>query len=79
MNQNLKSYIENNIFPIYDRYYSHRMLHINSIINNCLMLADYYHLNTDKAYIIAPYHDVGLSINRNNHEKESGKIFIKDQ
>lgn len=79
MNQDLKQYIENNIFPMYNRYYSHGMLHINNVINNCLMLADYYNLDANKAYTIAAYHDVGLSINRDSHEKESGKIFIKDQ
>lgn len=79
MNQELKQYIKNNIFPMYDRYYSHGMLHINHVIDNCLMLSEYYNLDSNKAYTIAAYHDVGLSVNRNNHEKESGKIFIKDQ
>ena len=67
MNQELKQYIKNNIFPMYDRYYSHGMLHINNVINNCLMLAAYYNLDSNKAYTIAAYHDVGLCINRNNH------------
>lgn len=79
MNQQLKTYIENNIFPMYDRYYSHGMLHINNVIKNCLMLAEYYNLDLNKAYTIAAYHDIGLSVNRENHEKESGKIFIKDK
>lgn len=79
MNPNLKKYIEDNIFPMYDRYYSHGMLHINNVINNCLMLADYYNLDDNKAYTIAAYHDVGLKFNRANHEKESGKIFMKDE
>lgn len=79
MNQELKKYIENNIFPMYDRYYSHGMLHINNVINNCLMLAKYYNLDENKAYTIAAYHDAGLSISRDNHEKESGKIFAQDK
>lgn len=79
MNQELKQYIEKNIFPMYDRWYSHGMLHVNNVINNCLMLANYYNLDINKAYTIAAYHDVGLCTNRDNHEKESGKIFIKDQ
>ena len=78
MNQDLKQYIENKIFPMYDKYYSHGMLHINNVINNCLMLADYYDLDKNKAYVIAAYHDIGLSVDRNNHEKESGKIFAND-
>ena len=79
MNQDLKQYIEKNIFPVYNRYYSHGMLHINNVINNCLMLAKYYNLDINKAYTIAAYHDIGLSVNRDNHEKESGKIFINDK
>ena len=77
MNQDLKQYIEKNIFPMYDRYYSHGMLHINNVINNCLMLAKYYSLDENKAYTVAAYHDIGLKVNRDEHEKESGKIFIK--
>ena len=50
MNPNLKKYIEDNIFPMYDRYYSHGMLHINNVINNCLMLADYYNLD-EKSFL----------------------------
>lgn len=79
MNQELKQYIEKNIFPLYTRYYSHGMLHIHQVIHNCLYLAKYYHLDLNKAYTIAAYHDVGLSVSRENHEKESGKIFKKDQ
>lgn len=79
MNQDLQQYIENNIFPMYNRYYSHGMLHINNVINNCLMLAEYYNLDKNKAYTIAAYHDVGLKVSRDEHEKESGKIFIKDE
>lgn len=79
MNQELKEYIEENIFPIYDKYYSHGMIHINSVINNCLFLADYYNLDINKAYTIAAYHDSGLNIDRDNHEKESGKILENDK
>lgn len=78
MNQDLINYIQTYIFPKYDRYYSHGMIHINNVINNCLMLAKYYNLNEEKAYVIASYHDIGLNVDRNNHEKESGKIFMND-
>ncbi len=78
INNELKKYIEENIFPIYERFYSHGMLHVNNVINNALMLADCYDLNKDMCYVMASYHDVGLKIDRANHEKESGKIFIED-
>jgi len=75
INNELKKYIEENIFPIYERFYSHGMLHVNNVINNALMLADCYDLNKDMCYVMASYHDVGLKIDRANHEKESGKIL----
>lgn len=63
---------------MYERYYAHGLLHIENVIKNCKMLANYYNLNIDMAYTIAAYHDIGLKISRNNHEKESRKIFIKN-
>ena len=79
MNQELKQYIENNIYPKYERYYSHGMLHINHVIKNITTLADYYNLDKDMAYVIGAYHDLGLDVNRENHEMESGKILDNDR
>ena len=75
INKELKEYIEKNIFPKYDKYYSHGMIHINNVINNMIMLSKYYDLDVNMAYTIAAYHDSGLNIDRENHEKESGKIL----
>ena len=77
-NSELKKYIEKNIFPKYDKFYSHGMIHINNFINNMTMLAEYYDLDTNMAYVIASYHDSGLGIDRENHEYESGKILVND-
>ena len=79
INPKLKKYIEKNIFPKYDKFYSHGMIHINNVIENMLMLADYYDLDCNMAYTIASYHDSGLSVDRENHEYESGKILINDK
>lgn len=78
VNSEIKKYIEENIFPIYEKFYSHGMIHVNNVINNVMMLADYYDLNKDMCYVMASYHDVGLKVDRDNHEKESGKFFIND-
>ena len=78
VDKSIKNYIEKNIFPKYDKYYAHGMIHINAVIENMMMLADYYHLDKNMAYVIASYHDAGLSINRDNHEKESGKLLSND-
>ena len=71
MNQELKKYIETEIFPQYEMYYSHGMLHIENVIKNIMQLAEYY--------TIASYHDIGLRVNRENHELESGKILNNDK
>lgn len=78
INEDLKKYIEKNVFPKYEKYYSHGMIHINNVINNMLMLADYYNLDKNMSYIVAAYHDIGLNIDRENHEYESGKILEND-
>ena len=79
VNKDLKKYIETNIFPKYDKYYAHGMLHINNVIDNMMLLASYYNLDRNMAYVTACYHDAGLSIDRENHEYESGKILINDE
>ena len=79
INQELKKHIEENIFPKYEKYYSHGMIHINNVINNMMMLADYYDLDKNMAYVIVSYHDAGLNVDRENHEHESGKILAKDE
>ncbi len=79
INKELKKYIEANIFPRYEKFYSHGMIHINNVITNMMMLAEYYHLDINMAYTIASYHDLGLGVSRETHEIESGKILANDQ
>ena len=79
INNQLKTYIEKSIFPKYDKFYSHGMIHINNVINNMLMLADFYDLDVNMAYTIASFHDSGLSVDREKHEYESGKILENDK
>ena len=42
------------------------------------MLAKYYNLDENMAFVIASYHDLGLKTNREMHEFESGKILNAD-
>lgn len=79
MNNELQEYIKNSIFPQYEVFYSHGMIHIGSVIKNITFLAEYYKLDCEVAYVIAAYHDLGLKVNRKNHEVESGKIFDSDE
>lgn len=78
LNKDLVDYIEKNIFIKYERFYAHGMLHINNVIKNMLMLADYYNLDKNMAYVIAVYHDSGLNVDRENHELEAGRIIASD-
>ena len=78
LDDELMQYVAGCIFPKYEKYYSHGMIHINSVITNMMMLADYYGLDKNMAYTIASYHDIGLNIDRENHEKESAKILKND-
>ncbi len=78
LNKDLVNYIEKNIFIKYEKFYAHGMLHINNVIKNMLMLADYYNLDKNMAYVVAVYHDSGLSVDRENHEREAGKILAND-
>ena len=79
INKELMKYIKENIFPKYEKYYSHGMIHINNVIENMLMLADYYNLDKNMAYVIASFHDIGLNVDRENHEQEAGKILENDK
>ncbi len=78
MNKDLVLYIEENIFPKYDKYYSHGMIHINNVIDNMMMLAEYYNLDKNMCFVIASYHDSGLNVDRDNHEYESGRVLESD-
>ena len=79
VNRKLQEYIKDNIFPKYEKFYAHGMMHIKAVIANMMRLADYYGLNKNMAYVIACYHDAGLSVDRENHERESGKLLAADE
>ncbi len=79
LSEELVNYISNYVFPNYERFYSHGMIHIKNVIENMAMLADYYNLDKNMAYAVASYHDIGLSIDRKNHEKESAKLLKNDK
>lgn len=81
ISKELKDYIEKNIFPKYEKLYGHGLLHINYVIEHSLIIAKDYNVNIDMVYCIACYHDLGLlnvSMNREDHAIESGKILSSD-
>ena len=79
INKELSQYIENEIFPLYNRNEEgHGINHIKTVIKRSLELAKGYDVDLDMVYTIAAYHDLGHYIDRKTHEIISAEIFIKD-
>lgn len=80
MNNELVQYIENEIFPLYNRNEEgHGINHIKTVIKRSIELAKGYDVDLDMVYTIASYHDLGHYIDRNKHEIISAEIFMKDE
>lgn len=76
----LKEYIENTIFKEYEKNEKgHGIDHIKYVINRSLNIFNTQeNLNEEMVYVIAAYHDIGHHIDKDNHEKVSAEILIKD-
>lgn len=76
----LKEYIENNIFPVYQKNeQGHGVNHINDVVRRSLEFAKQVNdVNLDMVYTVACYHDIGHHIDAKNHEKVSADMFMKD-
>lgn len=80
INKELVDYIENEIFPLYQKNEEgHGIKHIKKVIKRSLKFAKKYNAKLDMAYTIAAYHDIGHYINREKHEIISAEIFMKDE
>lgn len=80
INNKVKKYIENNIFPKYkNNDKAHDINHILNVINRSLELAKNYDVDVTMVYTIAAFHDLGHSIDKDNHENISADIFIADK
>ncbi len=76
----LKKYIEEKIFPSYEKNdWGHNLEHIYYVIDRSMRFASTIKdINYDMVYTIAAYHDIGHNLDANNHEKISGEILLKD-
>ena len=81
INNELKEYIEKNIFPEYSRNEpAHNIKHITNVINRSLKFANTIpNINYNMIYTIAAYHDIGHHIDSKKHEIISGEIMSKDE
>ena len=80
MNEELVKYIQNEIFPMYDKNEEgHGIGHIKTVIERSLKFAKDYDVDINMVYTIAAYHDLGHHIDRKRHEIISAQIFMKDE
>lgn len=81
INDDLKEYIEENIFIEYSKNEpAHNIDHIKYVINRSFKFADTIpDINYDMVYTIASYHDIGHHIDSKRHEIISGEIMSKDK
>ena len=79
--EELKKYIEENIFTSYDKNEDgHKLDHIMYVIDRSFMFASRVpDVNLEIVYVIAAYHDIGHYIDAENHEKVSGEMLLKDK
>ena len=81
VNNELRKYIEENIFPEYSKNESgHSLSHIKYVIERSFQLVKENNLdvNLDMVYTIAAYHDIGHHIDSKTHEIISADIMYKD-
>ena len=82
INQELKEYIENNVFPEYNKNeIGHGIKHTKYVIDRSfeLIKENKLDVNLDMVYVIASYHDIGHHIDSKNHEMVSASIMSEDK
>lgn len=79
--EDLLDYIKKNIFSRYESNKNgHGLDHILYVINRSLNFAsNVENINMEMVYVIAAYHDIGHSIDPDNHEKVSADILRADK
>lgn len=81
INKSLKKYIEENIFPIYEKNEKgHDINHIKYVIKRSFKFAkEIPNINFDIVYTAASFHDIAHYIDPKKHEVLSAKIMHKDE
>ena len=77
----LRKYIEDNIFPIYDKNDSgHNIDHIKYVIDRSMKLSKQFkNIDLNMVYVIAAFHDLAHHIDKDNHEVLSAKLFYENE
>ncbi len=76
----LMSFIETSILPKYNAFgSSHGLGHVQRVIANSLILSRQLGTDINMVYVVAAYHDLGMSGPRAIHHITGGKILVADQ
>lgn len=80
MHEDLRDYIETEILPRYETFdAAHRTDHVRTVIEQSLTLAAHYDTSEEMVYVIAAYHDLGLTDGRERHHIRSGELLAADE
>lgn len=77
----LKQYIDTQVLPRYEgNIGGHGIDHIRQVISRSFEIAEAFDLPVDanKVYTIAAFHDIGYSVNADEHEAVSAQMFLDE-
>lgn len=78
-NLDLMEYVETSILPQYAQFdRAHNLEHVTRVIRNAMELVRTTGADINMVYVIAAYHDLGMSGPRAIHHLTSGKILAAD-
>jgi len=79
VNLEIMEFVETQILPRYNAFgESHGLRHVTRVIRNSLKLVPITGADIDMVYVIAAYHDLGMSGPRAIHHITGGKILMAD-
>lgn len=80
VSKELWSYIQNNVLKHYEEIdIAHNKEHIVNVIIRSIDMGNEYGMDKNIILACSAYHDLGLLVGRENHERNSALFFKKDQ
>ena len=78
--ESLHNYIYTEVIPQYARFdKAHREDHALAVIDRALSMGKKYDISEEMLLTAAACHDLGLSVDRDTHHQESGRIIRSDK
>lgn len=75
----ITAYLETEVLPRYDGFdKGHGRDHAQNVIRQALELSAFYDVDSEMIVVAAAFHDTGLSVCRETHHLESGRIIRED-